>query len=153
MDSELLQLVKGVSPLEVIIIVGLTYVFLRKLRSDQKTDVIEAVRAQLGLREGERFDDKLREAIEEGFGAAVHPLTLSVQGLGSQIVEARTELHGLRESLTNHGERLAILEIEVGSLTTQVSGPTATHAFRGRIDRRKEAAAARLERGVEEGKK
>jgi hypothetical protein len=116
MDSTLLDFLKSTSPLAVIIIVGITYALLRKLRADQKGDVRSEVRVNLGLQEGEKFDDKLNTAISIGFAASVHPLTLAVQGLTAAVAELRTEVKGLREATNDHGTRLRVLEAELASL-------------------------------------
>lgn len=114
--TDLLELLKGTSPVTIIVIGALVYVLLRKLREDQKTDVSEQVRSNLGLAEGEKFNDKLNEAISDGFASAVHPLTESISHLSATIGALSNEVKGLREGLSTHGEWIADLKTRVTML-------------------------------------
>lgn len=116
MDPSILDYLKGTSPLAMLVIVVLTYIGLRKLRSDQKKDVHEIVRAALGLGEKEEFEAKLNAAISSGFVSSVHPLTESISHLSATIGALSNEVKGLREGLANHGDRIVKLETALAIL-------------------------------------
>ncbi len=133
MDSGWLTMIKDTSPIVVIVVAVLAVLGFRWLRSALGEDV----RAHLGLHDGETLESKINTAVASAVEGAVEPLTATLQGQAAQIADGQGEARGMRTGLTNHGERISILEMEVAALTAQVGGPTAVHALRGRLERRK----------------
>lgn len=132
MDSGLLDFLKGVTIIQAGVIAGIAIGALswirRVIRKDNRED--------LGLKDGESLQDKINASVAAGFSAAVHPLTMVLQGHERTIAEIQLEQKGQRVALANHGEQIGILGLEVASLTSQVGGPPAVHALRSRIERK-----------------
>jgi len=139
MDSGFLELLKGLSPITVIVVAVLVIAVLswarRAIRADNRED--------LGLKEGESLDEKIGKKVTEGFEASVNPITTAIQSGVKEISSLKTEVLGTREALADHKVEIDWLKLQVAALTGQVGGLPAVDALRARIERRKKIAAAK----------
>jgi hypothetical protein len=148
MDFSFLDYLKGLSPISMLIVVILTVIGLRWARKAIRDDNREA----LGLQEGETLDSKINATVQSSFTSSVSPILTELRGLTTELARISTELAGLRIGLTNHGQEIGILKLQVAALTGQVGGLPAVHALRARIERKREVASARFDPASEEKK-